>query len=71
MRQLASLTSETVRHMVSIPLGEDGLPAGLSGRLDGLNASDTGAVGCNAAAFVLRSSCAAAGNSCSCRCFTV
>ena len=64
MRQLAQLTSETVRHMVSMPLGGDGLPAGLSGQLDGLNAIDTGApllcCCCAAAAPVLLQCCAAA-----------
>ncbi len=42
MRGLASLTAATVRCMVGLQLGEDGLPAGLTGLLDDHNAADTG-----------------------------
>lgn len=42
MRGLACLTAATVRCMVGLKLGEDGLPAGLTGVLDDHNAADTG-----------------------------
>lgn len=45
LRGLAGLTSATVRHMACMPLGADGLAAGLTGTLDGHNAIDTGEAG--------------------------
>ena len=46
MRQLGALTSDAVKHMVSTPIGEDGLAVGVTGRLEGVNAIDTGTCGC-------------------------
>lgn len=43
LRRLGELTSATVRLATSVPIGEDGLVAGVTGTLDGHNAVDTGA----------------------------
>ena len=42
MRGLGALTADAVACMARLPLGQDGLAAGLTGTLDDRNATDLG-----------------------------